>query len=195
MTDWELGTAPFVTGTVDTTEDVPEHVPLVKRLYVTVPPAVLVAPVMVAESNAEAPTVIVVEDRLVTMLTVWVPTVRSAQPLVAILLFASPLYTEFQLYDPAELNVWGVEFGTTPFVTVTGEPTTVPVPLHVEPTKKLYVTVPPAWKLPVRVAEAVTEPPACIAFGERTVAIEGLALLTVKGSQRLVAPLLFESPL
>jgi hypothetical protein len=85
--------------------------------------------------------------------------------------------------------------GTTPFDTATGEPTTVPDPLQVEPEKKLYVTVPPAWKLLVRVAEAVTEPPTCITFGERTVAIVGLALLTVRGAQALVAGLLFASPL
>jgi hypothetical protein len=59
---------------------------------------------MVAESNTELPTVIAVEDRLVAMLTPFGLTVRSTQALVATLLFASPLYTVFQLYDPAVLN-------------------------------------------------------------------------------------------
>jgi len=67
-------------------------------------------------------------------------------------------------------------------------------PLHAEPEKKLYVTVPPAWKLLVRVAEAVTELPTCITFCERTVAIVGLVLFTVRGSQGLVARLLLASP-
>jgi hypothetical protein len=78
---------------------------------------------------------------------------------------------------------------------VTGDPTTVAVPPHVEPEKKLYVTVPPAWKLLVRVAEAVTELPTCITFCERTMAIEGLALFTVRGAQELVTGLLLASPL
>jgi len=86
-----LGTTAFVTVTVDTTEDDPEQVPVVKRLYVTVPPALLVAPVMLAESDAVLPTVMVVEDRVVAMLTPPRLTMRSAQALVATLLFASPL--------------------------------------------------------------------------------------------------------
>ena len=56
------------------------------------------------------------------------------------------------------------------------------------------MTVPPAWKLFVRVAEAVTELPTCIMFCERTIAIEGFALFTVRGAQALVAGLLFVSP-
>ena len=62
-----------------------------------VPPAVLVAPVMVAESNTELPTVMVVEDRFVAMLTPFGLTVRGSQALVATLLFVSPLYAAFQL--------------------------------------------------------------------------------------------------
>ena len=195
VTDLELGTTAFVTVTVDTTEGDPEHVPLVKRLYETVPPAVLVAPVIVAESKAKLPTVIVVADRLVVMLTSFWLTVRGSQALMATLLFTSPLYTAFQLYGPAMSNVLEAEFGTIPFDTATGDPTTVAAPPQVEPEKKLYVTVPPAWKLFVRVAESVTELPTIITFCERAVVIVGLALFTVRDSQGLVARLLFASPL
>jgi hypothetical protein len=59
----------------------------------------------------------------------------------------------------------------------------------------LYVTVPPAWKPFVRVAEAVTELPTVIGFCEKTIEIAGLALFTVRGAQALVAGLLFASPL
>jgi hypothetical protein len=190
-----LGTNAFVTVTVDTAEDDPEHVPLVKRLYVTVPPAVPVAPVRVAESDTELPTVMVAEDRFVARLTTFELTVRGSQTLVATLLFVSPLYAAFQLYGPAVLKVWGAEFGTIPLVTPTGDPTMVADPVHVEPEKKLYVTVPPAWKLLVRVAESVTELPTLIAVCERAVATVGLALFTVRGSQGLVARLLLASPL
>jgi len=55
VTDLELGTAAFVTVTVDTTEGDPEHVPLVKRLYVTDPPD-WKPMVIVAESKTEVPT-------------------------------------------------------------------------------------------------------------------------------------------
>jgi len=48
-------------------------------------------------------------------------------------LFASPLYAAFQLYGPAALNVEDAEFGIIPFDTTTGDPTTVPDPLQVEP--------------------------------------------------------------
>jgi len=71
----------------------------------------------------------------------------------------------------------------------------VPVPLHVEPVKKLYATVPPGWKELVIVAESTTDPPTLIGLDRREVKIVGLALLTVSGSQPLVAPALFASPL
>lgn len=66
-----------------------------------------------------------------------------------------------------------------PFITVTGLPTVVPVPLHVEPAKKLYVTVPPAWKLPVKVAASVTDWPTVTVFLERVVDSVGAVLVTV----------------
>jgi hypothetical protein len=56
------------------------------------------------------------------------------------------------------------------------------------------VTVPPAWKLFVRVAESVTELPTVIGFCEKTVEIAGFALFTVRGAQALVTGLLFASP-
>src|SRR6266540_4434111 len=64
-------------------------------------------------------------------------TVNGSQRLSAPLLFASPLYTALQLTVPAVVKVWDAELGTTLFVTVTGLPTMVPVPEHVEPVKKL----------------------------------------------------------
>jgi len=51
----------------------------------------------------------------------------------------------------------------------------VAVPEQVEPVKKLYATVPPAWNPPVKVAASVTEPPAIIGFAERVVDIDGVA--------------------
>jgi hypothetical protein len=57
------------------------------------------------------------------------------------------------------------------------------------------VTVPPALKLPVRAEESVTLVPTVIEVDERVVAIVGLALFTVRGSQSEVAPLLLASPL
>jgi hypothetical protein len=56
------------------------------------------------------------------------------------------------------------------------------------------VTVPPALKLPVRAEESVTELPTVIVVADSVVAIVGLALFTVRGSQGLVAALLLASP-
>jgi hypothetical protein len=114
---------------------------------------------------------------------------------VAPLLLESPLYAASQLNGPALLKVCEAELGITPPVTVTGEPTTVPVPPQVEPEKKLYVTVPPAWNELVSVAESATDPPTVIGLIRREVAMVGLALLTANGSQALVAPPLLASPL
>jgi hypothetical protein len=72
-----------------------------------------------------------------------------------------------------------METGTTPPVTVTGEPTVVAVPAQVAPEKNSYVTVPPAWNPPVRVTESVTEPPALMVVAERVVVIVGLNFETV----------------
>src|SRR2546427_3686841 len=104
MTDLELGIAELVTVTLEIDEGDPEHIPLEKRLYVTVPPALLVAPVNTAESNTEPPTVIVAADKEVAIATPFGLTVRGSQALVAMLLFASPLYAAFQLNGPAVLN-------------------------------------------------------------------------------------------
>lgn len=97
------------------------------------------------------------------------------------------------------LKDWEAEFGTTPPVTVTGLPTTVAVPVHVEPVKKLYVTVPPAWKPPVMVAVSNTEPPTVICVTERLVVMVGATLLTVRVSpvapQVVATALLLPSPL
>jgi hypothetical protein len=79
-------------------------------------------------------------------------------------------------------------------VTVTGEPTVVAVPVQLELAKNWYVTVPPTWNPPVRVAESVAEPPTVIVVADSVVVIVGLALLTVSGSQAEVAWLLLASP-
>src|SRR5712692_1086380 len=105
VTDLELGTTALVTVMTEIVDGDPEHVPVAKTLYVTVPPALLEAPVRVAESNTEPPTVIVVADRLVAIVGPFRVTVRGSHALVAALLFISPLYAAFQLYDPAVLNV------------------------------------------------------------------------------------------
>jgi len=136
-----------------------------------------------------------VEDRIVVIVTFTVPTWSGSHGLRVALLLASPEYTAFHENAPAELNACGAEFGTTPPVTVTGVPTVTAVPAQVEPVKNSYVTVPLELKLHVRAAESVTEPPTVIVVLESVVAIVGLALLTVRGSHRLVAPLLLASPL
>ena|SRR5436853_1343346 len=105
MTGLEFGIAELVTVTLETSEGGPEHIPLEKRLYVTVPPAVLKAPVNTAESNTDPPTTIVGEDREAPIATPIGLTVSAVQVLLAMLLFASPLYTAFQLYGPALLKV------------------------------------------------------------------------------------------
>jgi len=58
----------------------------------------------------------------------------------------------------------------------------------------LYWTVPPAWKKLARVDESVTVVPTTGVVEERFVVIVELAWLTVRGSQALMAPLLFVSP-
>src|SRR2546428_12708987 len=194
MTGLEFGIVELATVTWEMAEKVPVHVPLEKRLYVTVPPALLVEPVNAAESYAELPTVIVVEDRLVAIDTPFGLTVRGSQALLARLLFVSPLYAAFQLTGAVLLKVTDLELGTTAFVTVTVD-TTEGDPEHVPLVKRLYETVPLAWKLLVIVDESETELPTIMTFCERLVLIAGLALFTVRGSQRLVDALLLESPL
>src|SRR3989442_14412642 len=119
MTDLEFGMVELVTVTWEMDEGDPEHIPLEKRLYVTVPPAPLVAPVSIAESNTEPPTVIVVEDREVAIATPFGLTVSGSQGLLARLLFVSPLYAAFQLTGAVLLKVTGRELGTTACVKVT----------------------------------------------------------------------------
>ncbi len=92
-------------------------------------------------------------------------------------------------------KVWDEDEGTTPFVTVTGPPTWTPAPEQVPLAKYSYKTDPPGLNPPDIVAESVALPPAVIEDEERVVVMEGLALFTVRGSQGLVAALLFESPL
>jgi len=89
----------------------------------------------VAESYAEPPTVIWFADRVVLIAGLALLTVRDSHGLVMALLFASPLYAAFQLYEPALLNPWDAELGTTPFVTVVGDPTGVEVPVQEPPLK------------------------------------------------------------
>ena len=55
--------------------------------------------------------------------------------------------------------------------------------------------MPPALKPPVRVEESLAVVPTTMLVEDTVVAIVGLALVTVRGSHGLVAPLLFASPL
>jgi hypothetical protein len=91
--DAEFGTIPFRTVTVETIVEVPVHVAVVKRLYVTVPPAVAVFPDSVAESVTEPPTTTGLGMRLVEMVTVEIAgfTVSGSHALEVPLLLVSPL--------------------------------------------------------------------------------------------------------
>jgi hypothetical protein len=83
--------------------------------------------------------------------------------------------------------------GTTPFSTVTTEAIVngaVQDPFGYT----LYWTVPPAWKKLLRVEESVTLVPTTGVVVESVVAIVGLALVTVSGSQGDVAGLFPVSP-
>jgi len=92
-----------------------------------------------------------------------------------------------------ELKSTLLESGTIPDVTATVD-TATPGFVHPRLAYRLYVTVPPALKLLVRVAESDTPVPTMGAVEAKVVEIVGLALLTVKGSQGLITPLLLESP-
>jgi hypothetical protein len=78
-------------------------------------------------------------------------------------------------------------------VTVTVE-TTFPGAVQILLLNTEYTTVPPAWKLLVRVAESETAFPTVMELEESNVDKVGLVLLTVRGSQALVAGPLFASP-
>jgi hypothetical protein len=86
VTERELGTIALVTVTMEIVEGNPEHIPVLKRSYVTVPLAVPEAPARVAESNTEPPANRVVADRLVAILGPFRVTVRGSHALVAALL-------------------------------------------------------------------------------------------------------------
>src|SRR3989442_15104385 len=106
MTDLEFGMVELVTVTWEMDEGDPEHIPLEKRLYGTVPPAPLEAPVNTAESNTEPPTVIVFDDREVAIATPFGLTVRGCQALLARLFFVSQMYAALQRNHPAVANDW-----------------------------------------------------------------------------------------
>ena len=76
------------------------------------------------------------------------------------------------------MNVCATELGIALVVTITGDPTAVAVPTHKELEKYSYVTVPPALKEPVRLAESVTEPPTVMLEADRVVAKVGLVFVT-----------------
>jgi len=67
------------------------------------------------------PTAMVDDSRVVVMAGELFWAVNSSHDDVAPLLFESPLYTAMKLKLPVELSVTDLEFGTTPFVTVTIE--------------------------------------------------------------------------
>jgi hypothetical protein len=90
---------------------------------------------MVAEADAEPPTVIGFGDRVVVIVGLALLTVSGWQELVMGLLFASPPYAAFQPYAPALLKVCDADPGTAPFVTATGDPTVIGVPVQELPVK------------------------------------------------------------
>jgi hypothetical protein len=92
-----------------------------------------------------------------------------------------------------ELKVTSREFGTMPPVTVTIE-TIFPGAVQILLVKTEYVTVRPAWKLPVRVAESETLFPIDMEFEESNVNSVGLALVTFTLAQVPVKALLSVSP-
>jgi hypothetical protein len=92
------------------------------------------------------------------------------------------------------LKAWGAELGTTPPVTVTGEPTVVGAPEQVFPEKYSYVTVPPALKTPAKVAESVTDCPTDTIVWESVVETEGIGSVTVSTSHALTAAASLQSP-
>lgn len=82
--DGELGTTPLVTVTADPTSvALPEHVEELKYSYWTVPPALLVSPLRVAESVTEPPAPTLEVERVVEMLGLTLPTVKGSHALVA----------------------------------------------------------------------------------------------------------------
>jgi len=107
---------------------------LLKPEYANVPVAWKL-PVRVEESETAFPRVTDEEESKVASVGLALFTVRDSHGLVAPLLLASPEYTAFQLYDPGELNVCDMEFGTNPLATVIGVPTVVAVPLQTDPVK------------------------------------------------------------
>jgi hypothetical protein len=84
--------------------------------------------------------------------------------------------------------------GTTPPVTATVE-TIFPGTVQILLLNTEYATVPPAWKLPLRVAESETALPIVIDVEESKVVKVGLVLLTVRGSHALLVLTLLVSPL
>ena len=89
---FELGTTPLVTVTVPADCAPAVHALSVYTVYVTVPPAVEVAPVNVAESDAVPPVLIDEADSVVATDGAVFPTVNCSleHTLEAALLFASP---------------------------------------------------------------------------------------------------------
>jgi hypothetical protein len=127
------------------------------------------------------------------MLT-FVLTVSGSQPLATALLFTSPVYEAWNPKSPVELKVTSRELGTTPPVTVTIE-AIFPGAVQTLLVKTEYVTLPLAWKPPVRVAESETLFPIDMELEERRVDSVGLALLTVRLAHVPVNGLLLVSPL
>src|SRR5215472_16335149 len=108
-----------LTGTVCVRTGVPEQVASVglNRLKVIVPPAVDVAPLMVAASLGMRFGAVVIFGVLGLMMSF-----SLVQSLVAPLLLPSPLYTACQKNVPALLKVTPLEPGTTPPLTFTVPP-------------------------------------------------------------------------
>jgi len=102
-----------------------------------------------------------------------------------------------KLKEPAEAGVTGPEGGTEfaePMVTAEVE---LGVPKQPPLLKNAYVTLPVMpvdGNPPVRLAWSVTEAPTIIVDGLIVVVMAGVTFWTIRGSQMLLAGLLFASP-
>jgi len=150
---------------------------------------------MLAVSETELPTVMLVDDRVVAITGVALFTSIDLQGPAFGLLFASPLYTACQLKVPVELKM--TEKGpAVPAVKVIVLLVKI-VPEQLLPVNMLKVIVPAGLNPPDTVALALAEFPTMIAVAEIDSATVGAAFPTVSVSvpQALEATLLLASPL
>jgi hypothetical protein len=155
VTVLELATIPFVTVTTESTVPGAVQIPSAYRLYVTVPPAILVAPVNVAESVTDPPTVIVVAERLVV-------TVTTVGLTVIVL-------------DVPELPAWTESVGLYVPVTVA-----VPAVNPVKVTEQLPAADKVHWFVPVMLPEPVATAKSTVPAGVLAPALAVSATVAVQ---------------